>query len=78
MVIITALTLLLIRHAEHAGLWRTHVGRSERAEPSVGWAAMLEVALLGLRVEFWHPGAGRATLLLTGPADHLARGGVRT
>jgi uncharacterized membrane protein len=73
MLLITALTLLIVRRAERTGLWRTHVDQREREGLSAGWAAMLGVVLLGLLVALWVPVAGLAMLLLTGPADHAAR-----
>lgn len=73
MLLIAAVLLLIVRRAEHAGLWRSHVGRQERAAWSVGWTAMLGVVVLALLIALWMPVVGLAVLLLTGPADHLSR-----
>jgi uncharacterized membrane protein len=69
--------LLIVLRAEQAGLWRAHVDRTERTDLRVGWAAMLGVNLLALPVALVAPIAGLAMLLLTGPADAVARRRVR-
>jgi uncharacterized membrane protein len=69
--------LLIVMRAEQAGLWRAHVDRTERTDLRVGWAAMLGVNLLALPVALVAPIAGLAMLLLTGPADAVARRRVR-
>jgi uncharacterized membrane protein len=73
MLVISALILLVVQRVERAGLWSSHVDRDERTGLRVGWAAMLGVTLLALPVALLAPVAGLALLLLTGPADLLAR-----
>jgi uncharacterized membrane protein len=73
MLVISALILLVVQRVERAGLWSSHVDREERTGLRVGWAAMLGVTLLALPVALLAPVAGLALLLLTGPADLVAR-----
>jgi uncharacterized membrane protein len=73
MLTISVLILLIVQRAEQAGLWRGHVDRAERTGLRVGWAAMVGVVLLALPVALLAPVAGLALLLLTGPADAVAR-----
>jgi uncharacterized membrane protein len=73
MLLISLLIVLIIHRAERAALWRNDVGEEERQGLQVGWAAMVGVTVAALVLALWWPLVGLATLLLTGPADHLAR-----
>ena len=73
MLIITAVIVLMVHRAERSALWRDDVDERERRELYVGWGAMLPVIIAALIVATWLPLVGLAFLLLTGPADHLAR-----
>jgi uncharacterized membrane protein len=73
MLVISVLILLIVLRIERVGLWRSHVGPDERTGLRVGWAAMLGVPLLALPVALVAPIVALALLLLTGPADAVAR-----
>lgn len=73
MVVISGLIVLMVHRGERAALWRDVVDQRERRELRVGWVAMLAVTTAALFVALWWPLVGLAMLLLTGPADHLAR-----
>jgi uncharacterized membrane protein len=73
MLVITALTLLIVRRAEHADLWVDGVSRQERRDSSASWTAMLGVTAAAMLVALWAPIVGLVMLLLTGPVDHLVR-----
>jgi uncharacterized membrane protein len=77
MVLISGLILLMVHRAEHAGLWRDELGQRERRELHHGWVAMMAVTAAALLVALLWPLVGLAMLLLTGPADHLARHRLR-
>jgi uncharacterized membrane protein len=70
---ITALIVLMVQRAERAGLWQGDLDERERRELRVGWRAVLAVTLAALLVAMSWPLVGLGILLLTGPADYLAR-----
>lgn len=73
MLVITVLIVGIVHRAERAGLWRSEVKEAERRELYVGWVTMVGVIVLAMLVAVVWPLVGLALLLLTGPADHLAR-----
>jgi uncharacterized membrane protein len=73
MLAITVLIVGIVHRAERVGLWRSEVSEAERRELYVGWVTMVGVIVLAMLVAVMWPVVGLALLLLTGPADHLAR-----